>query len=96
MDRLIWWKEAYAVFLLCVATAIAAPAQTFTSLLSFDGTDGGEPIGGLVQATNGNLYGMTYSYGPTGGGTVFKITPGGTSRRYTPSTARTAAAPKRG
>jgi uncharacterized repeat protein (TIGR03803 family) len=32
----------------------------------------------LVQATNGNLYGTTYTGGANAGGTVFKITPDGT------------------
>ena len=40
MGKLNWGKRAYAVFLLCAMTAIALPAQTFTTLHSFDGTDG--------------------------------------------------------
>ncbi len=54
-----WGKRAYAVFLLCATTAIALLAQTFTTLHSFDDTDGIFPFGGLVQATNGDLYGTT-------------------------------------
>jgi uncharacterized repeat protein (TIGR03803 family) len=64
---------------------IATPAQTFTTLFTFDYTDGLAPIAGLVQATNGDFYGTTYNGGanpnPTGyggAGTVFKITPSGT------------------
>ena len=41
-------------------------------------TDGGEPFGGLVQTSNGNLYGTTMSGGAYGEGTVFKLTTGGT------------------
>ena len=72
--------RAYALLLLCAVTAIASPAQTFTSLFSFDGTDGAYPQAGLVQATNGDLYGTTYAGGANGSGwgTVFKITPSGT------------------
>ena len=36
MGKVNWWKRAYAIFLLCAATAIALPAQTFTTLFSFD------------------------------------------------------------
>lgn len=60
------------------ATAIAAPAQTLTTLHSFDSTDGSYPSSQLIQATDGNFYGTT-SYGGTYNyGTVFKITPEGT------------------
>jgi uncharacterized repeat protein (TIGR03803 family) len=50
----------------------------FTSLHSFDGTDGDEPNGGLSQATDGNFYGTTQVDGVNGYGTVYKITSGGT------------------
>jgi uncharacterized repeat protein (TIGR03803 family) len=53
-------------------------AGTFTSLHSFDGTDGDEPIGGLFQAIDGNYYGTTQTDGANGYGTVFKVTPTGT------------------
>jgi uncharacterized repeat protein (TIGR03803 family) len=39
--------------------------------------DGVNPSGGLVQATNGYLYGTTVSGGANGLGTIFKISPGG-------------------
>src|ERR1019366_9366686 len=73
-----WGKRAYAVSVLCAATAITLPAQTFTTLHSFDGTDGYLPAAGLVQATNGDFYSTTTSGGTNGIGTVFKITPSGT------------------
>jgi uncharacterized repeat protein (TIGR03803 family) len=34
-------------------------------------------VGGLIQATDGNLYGMTGGGGANSAGTVFKITPSG-------------------
>ena len=44
----------------------------FTSLRSFSGaTDGSYPVGGLIQATNGLLYGINGSDGPAFGGTVY-------------------------
>src|SRR5580700_6700851 len=78
LGKLNWGKRAYAVLVLCAATAIALPAQTFTTLFSFDGTDGNNPFAGLVQATNGDLYGTTLEGGANNGGTIFKITPSGT------------------
>ncbi len=58
--------------------AIVAPAQTFTTLFSFDGTDGASPeYMSLIQATDGNFYGTTVSRGAHYQGTVFKITPAG-------------------
>ena len=51
---------------------------TLSSLYSFTGfSDGGSPWGGLVQSTDGNLYGTTQSGGTYGYGTVFRIAPGG-------------------
>jgi uncharacterized repeat protein (TIGR03803 family) len=43
-------------------------------LHDFDGADGANPWAGLVQATNGNLYGVTLSGGIYGEGTIFEIT----------------------
>ncbi|HEV2380370.1 MAG TPA: choice-of-anchor tandem repeat GloVer-containing protein [Terriglobia bacterium] len=70
---------------ICAVEAISSPAQTFTSLLSFDEADGYEPsTGSVVQSTDGNYYGTTTLGGdlscdpPYGCGTVFKITPTGT------------------
>jgi uncharacterized repeat protein (TIGR03803 family) len=77
LGKLEWANKAYAVLVL-LATAIALPAQTFTTLHSFDGTDGDSPRAGLVQATNGDFYGTTYSGGNQNTGTLFKITPSGT------------------
>ncbi|MGA3041686.1 MAG: choice-of-anchor tandem repeat GloVer-containing protein [Bryobacteraceae bacterium] len=55
---------------------------TLTTLYSFCSqpgcTDGAAPYAGLLQATDGYLYGSTSSGGASGNGTIFKITPSGT------------------
>lgn len=60
-----------------LAMAIAATAQTFTSLVSFNGTNGDQSLANLVQGTDGNLYGTALYGGANGAGTVFKMTPTG-------------------
>jgi uncharacterized repeat protein (TIGR03803 family) len=81
MGKLTWLRGAYGVLLLCVTTAIASPAQTFKILYSFcsGSSDGANPSAGLVQATNGKLYGTTSSLGVGDYGTVFQINASGTS-----------------
>src|ERR1039458_4769561 len=82
LSNLNWGTRACAVLVLCATTAIALPAQTLTTLYSFcpqtNCTDGAGPQAGLVQATNGGLYGTTLGGGTNSAGTIFKITPGGT------------------
>ena len=59
-----------------------SPAGKFTSLYSFcvktGCPDGSHPEAGMVQGTDGNLYGTTSGGGGSGVGAVFQITPGGT------------------
>jgi uncharacterized repeat protein (TIGR03803 family) len=54
------------------------PEGKFTRLYSFCSqphcTDGSDPFAGLVQGSNGKLYGTTSAGGAFGGGTVFEIT----------------------
>jgi len=58
------------------------PSGQFTTLHSFCSktacADGQNSYAGLIQASDGNLYGTTLSGGSHGHGTVFKITKGGT------------------
>ena len=44
-----------------------------------NGGDGYRPYGGLVMDNAGNLYGTTYLGGAHGYGTVFEVTPKGSS-----------------
>jgi uncharacterized repeat protein (TIGR03803 family) len=46
------------------------PIYAFTG-----GSDGSEPLAGVVIGPNGALYGTTWTGGPAGAGTVFKLTP---------------------
>jgi uncharacterized repeat protein (TIGR03803 family) len=77
MTKLSVWKKAGAVFVLCAAMAIAAPGQVFTTVISFHGTDGGDPDGPLAQGRDGRLYGTTTGYGANNEGTVFKANSSG-------------------
>jgi uncharacterized repeat protein (TIGR03803 family) len=55
-----------------------APSGVFTSLYSFAGdTDGANPWGGLVQASDGNLYGTAQAGGAYNFGTIFRLAPHG-------------------
>jgi len=69
-----------AALLLWATTAVALPAQTFTTLHDFSGTgtEGAIPTAGLVQGADGNFYGTTYLHGVHHLGTVYKISPSGT------------------
>lgn len=54
------------------------PAGVETVLYVFTGgADGGDPAGSLIQASDGNFYGMTVNGGANNLGAVFKVTPGG-------------------
>jgi uncharacterized repeat protein (TIGR03803 family) len=52
------------------------PNGGFASLFSFgnDAGDGYYPAGGLIQATDGNFYGVTYSGGTNDDGVIFRLT----------------------
>src|SRR5580698_3061797 len=74
MSELRWWKKAYAASVLCVATAIAAQGQTFTTLAKFNGSNGAEPdLMSLIQGADGNLYGTTEAGGSEQAGTIFGL-----------------------
>ncbi len=51
---------------------------TETALYHFQGgNDGGNPVGGVIFDSAGNLYGATRGGGASDGGTVFRLTPSG-------------------
>jgi uncharacterized repeat protein (TIGR03803 family) len=58
----------------------STPTGIVTVLHNFDpnnALEGYAPYAGLVQATDGNLYGVTYYGGPFASGVIFKIAPAG-------------------
>jgi len=62
----------------CGAVFEVAPGGAETVLYSFQGgTDGLEPIGGLLRDRAGNFYGATLGGGSSNEGTVFKLAPDG-------------------
>jgi uncharacterized repeat protein (TIGR03803 family) len=83
VSKFNWMTKVSGAFLLWAAAAVALPAQTFTTVYNFEGTDGYGPAAGLAQGIDGNLYGTTSGGGTSGActfgcGTVFTITPSGT------------------
>ena len=50
---------------------------TESVIYNFSGLDGRHPFSGVIFDQAGSLYGTTYDGGPTGGGTVYQLTPSG-------------------
>lgn len=64
MCNFAWWKKAWAVFVICAATAVAGRAQMFSNLVNFAGTNGSDPeFETLLQGIDGHLYGTTWQGG---------------------------------
>jgi uncharacterized repeat protein (TIGR03803 family) len=77
MAKLQGWRVGLVVFILFAVTAIAAPAQTFNTLVKFDRANGAYPLDGLAQGTDGNFYGTTLLGRADRIGTAFKVSPAG-------------------
>src|SRR5258707_9752489 len=71
---LITLAVAFEAFIFSLA--VPAPALTVNFLAEFNGTNGNSP-NGLVQGTDGNLYGTTFAGGAFGWGEIFRVTPSG-------------------
>jgi uncharacterized repeat protein (TIGR03803 family) len=72
-------KTVIFLIALCLSTFISA-AQTLTTLVNFNETyeTSGAFPGNLIQASDGDFYGTTSSYGANNDGTIFRMTPDGT------------------
>ncbi|MBD0259718.1 MAG: T9SS type A sorting domain-containing protein, partial [Cytophagales bacterium] len=57
---------------------INANGTGYNVLRQFDRVDGENPLGGLIQGSDGALYGMTQGGGSTGNGTIYKLNGDGT------------------
>ena len=70
-----------------IAKSAAGYATTPTTLVSFNGADGANPLAGLIADAGGNLFGTT-QFGPTetGTGTVFEIAKTAAGYASTPTT----------
>jgi hypothetical protein len=62
----------YKSILLFLAVPLALPAQTLTTIITFNGANGAQPTA-LIQASDGNYYGTTED-GGSGYGTIFQLT----------------------
>lgn len=71
--QFVGWKVACALLVLGLVRAVTASAQTFTTLVNFDGTDGSYPYSTVIQGPDGNLYGTSYAGGANGSGEVLQM-----------------------
>jgi uncharacterized repeat protein (TIGR03803 family) len=78
--------------------SLAGTVIVLQSFAQFD-SDGAEPQGALIQASDGNLYGTCYSGGVNGWGTVFSISTSGVFKKlydFTEATGNVGYLPKAG
>ena len=66
-------------FVVVLASAALAQAQTFTTVYNFTGgSDGGNPYAGVIQDKAGNLYGVTSGCGANNWGALYELRASGT------------------
>ncbi len=86
-NNLMGWNKIWIISCFWAIAAVATPAQVLTTLVEFNGTNGANPEGALVQGVNGNLYGtLVGGPGTNGNGMVFEMTPSGTLTTLYPFT----------
>ncbi len=69
-----------------IANTATGYATTPSTLVSFDGTDGANPVASLTADANGDLFGTTSAGGTNGDGTLYEITNTATGYATTPTT----------
>jgi uncharacterized repeat protein (TIGR03803 family) len=69
-----------------IAKSTSGYASTPTTLVNFNYVNGAEPLGALIEDSNGNLFGTTYTAGTGGAGTVFEIVKSASGYASTPTT----------
>ena len=70
LSGLLMITAAQAAEPLAIEPAVDAD---FKVVYQFDGSNGGTPYTALVRGTDHALYGTTWNFGPSGGGTVFRL-----------------------
>jgi len=73
MRRFTFGKMVGIVAVFCVTCVVVSHAQTLTTLIDFNGTNGSFPFPILIQGTDGNLFGTDSD----GSNELFEITPEG-------------------
>ena len=68
-----------AAFFLLASLSQSAQSQTYKVIHSFSGLDGEAPFAGPTLDRSGNLYGTTYAGGSFGAGSVYRLSPSGSS-----------------
>src|SRR5258708_164574 len=75
------------IALLLFVAIVSQPArsQTYSVIYNFTGkgSDGATPYGGPILDRSGNLYGTTYLGGSFGSGSIYRLSPSGSSWTYT-------------
>ncbi len=80
VSALVAIPSAFVVIALLSLAPDAGAQVTFEVVHPFTGSpDGANPSGPLVQATDGNFYGMTLLGGTLGVGTIYQVQPDGTT-----------------
>jgi uncharacterized repeat protein (TIGR03803 family) len=80
MAMIRMFKSFLCVCFLGLFLGVMVQAQTFTTLVNFDGMHGAAPMASLIQGVDGALYGTTFNgghnscSGQKGCGTVFRVT----------------------